>query len=337
MTDVSLLEAIPGPREVSSPRSSLNRAAVLWRDLRRYLNYFFQRRGFTTAMQPPLVSDLVIRAAKTIRGRDRPPAIMVHGIMPRSGTVYLGQLLRLHPEIHAYPHQLWELPALMQSPRVMGLAKGFLLEYKPNLGRMAEGDFLPLFGASLLAYLYEDSPPSSRLLVKSPSVQYITHFYSMFPHEYLVLLVRDGRDVVHSTLRTWPKLTFLQACLRWRRSADAVLSAKDAFQGSREDQYFFARFEEAISDPSKFVRALCRHSGLDADRFPFDQIDSIKVIGSSKLTIPGETVEWRWLPKPKGFQPTGHWQKWPSTRKLMFKAVAGRQLMDLGYGDNLDW
>jgi hypothetical protein len=262
---------------------------------------------------------------------------MVHGIMPRSGTVYLGQLLRLHPEIYAYPHELWELPALMQSARVMSLAKDFLLEYKPNVGKMAEGDFLPLFGASLLAYLYEGSPASSRLLVKTPSVQYITHFYSMFPHECLVLLVRDGRDVVHSTLRTWPRLTFLQACLRWRRSADAVLRAKAAFQRSRKDQYFLARFEEAVSDPSKFVRALCRHTGLDAGKFPFDQIDKVKVIGSSKLTKPGEAVEWQWLAKPKGFQPTGHWHQWSTARKVMFRAVAGRQLMNLGYGDNLDW
>ena len=36
----------------------------------------------------------------------------------------------------------------------------------------------------------------------------IQQFYDVFPHEQLLVLVRDGRDLLQSTLKTWPQLRF---------------------------------------------------------------------------------------------------------------------------------
>jgi hypothetical protein len=45
----------------------------------------------------------------------------------------------------------------------------------------------------------------------------------MFPEEHLLVLTRDGRDVVHSTVKTWPQILFPFACRRYRRSAEMDL------------------------------------------------------------------------------------------------------------------
>ncbi len=322
---------------MTSSSSNIERSTLLARDVRKYIGYFLESKGFTRDLEPPDVSEVAVRAARSIRGIDGPPAIFLHGIMPRSGTVYLGQLLRLHPDIHAYPHQLWELPTVTLSPELIRLGKRFLLEYKPNIGRVGEGDFLPIFGAALLGFLREGAPADRRVLAKFPSVQYITHFFSMFPHEKVVLLVRDGRDVVHSTLRTWPKLNFVQVCLRWRRSAQAVLKAIDLFEECHPSDYLLTRFEDVVANPANFVKGFCAHFSLDPDGFPYEDIGDIKVIGSSKLTDPGEDVTWRWVPKPDGFKPTAYWRDWPRSRKMLFKLIAGRPLIDLGYCEDLDW
>jgi hypothetical protein len=242
--------------------------------------------------------------------------------------------LRRHPDLFAYPHQLWEVPTLQLTGGVHRLQRDFLLGYKPNSGKLGEEDFVALFGGAMMAYLHEPAPPGQRLLVKMPSVQYLSHFFTMFPHENLLILTRDGRDLVHSTLRTWPRLNFVQVCLRWDRSAKAVLAAMKQLSETRCGGYWMVRYEDALHDPDAFIREACRRFDLDVECYPFEKIDSIKVIGSSKLE---KNVGWRFIKKPKNFAPVGYWKQWSALRKMIFKSIAGRSLMELGYCEDLSW
>jgi protein-tyrosine sulfotransferase len=281
--------------------------------------------------------EVALQAAKAARGAEREPAIFIQGIMPRSGTVYVGELLRRHPDLYAFPYQLWEIPALQMTEEVIRLQKKFLQAYKPNRDKLGEYDFLPLFGASLLAYLYQPIPPGQRLLTKMPSVQYLSHFFSMFPHENLLILVRDGRDLVHSTLRTWPHLNFIQVCLRWNRSAQAVLNTCNYLAAQQARGYWLARYEAALSDPESFVHEACLQLGLDEERYPYEEIKNVRVIGSSKLESQQQKVTWKHLKKPDNFRPTEYWKKWSALKKAIFKLIAGRSLMELGYCEDLTW
>lgn len=306
----------------------------LLNDFKKYLAYFFETKGFTPNGYPHPLSPLALEAAKQARGADYGPAIMIHGIMPRSGTVYAGELLRRHPDLYAFPHQLWELPALQLTEDARRLQESFLQGYELNRGKLCEEDFLALFGAALLAYLHQPLPPGQRLLTKMPGVQYLDHFFSMFPYENLLILVRDGRDLVHSTLRTWPRLNFVQVCLRWNRSARMVLQTASCLAQTRCHGYWLARYEDALNDAESFVREACHRFDLDAERYPFEQIESIKVIGSSKLE---KKVTWRFIKRPENFSPGGYWKQWPAARKVIFKSIAGRSLVELGYCQDLNW
>ena len=78
-------------------------------------------KGF---LQPPSepISSVMFEACKTLRG-DHPPALIIHGVLPRSGTVYVGELLRAHPNLHPYPNQIWEMPLLRATPEIQNLQK----------------------------------------------------------------------------------------------------------------------------------------------------------------------------------------------------------------------
>jgi protein-tyrosine sulfotransferase len=313
----------------------LNRPGNFLNDSKKYFDYFFETRGFISNSQITC-TDQAILAAKLARGVDRGPVIFIHGIMPRSGTVYVGELLRRHPDLHAYPHQLWEFPALQLAGEIPDLQKKFFLGYKLNKNKLGENDFLPLFGASLIAYLHESTPPHQRVLVKMPSVQYLDRFFSMFPHENLLILLRDGRDLVHSTLRTWPHLNFVQVCLRWNRSARMVLSTLAQLNSSKRKGFWLAKYENVLSEPENFIKQACRSLCLDENRYPFELIQEIRVIGSSKLEN-RDKVTWRHLKKPKDFKPVEYWRKWPTTRKLIYKVIAGKSTIELGYCKDLRW
>lgn len=305
-------------------------------DVRKYFDYFFERRGFTVDTEAGSVSDMAREAVVYARGRERGPALLLHGIMPRCGSVYVGELLRKHPDLYAYPHHLWEIPALQLTPELHRLQRAFVNAYRMNRGSLEDNDFHALFGGALMALIHSATPPEQRAMVKMPSVQYLNHFSSMFPNEHLLVLVRDGRDVVASTLRTWRHLNFVQVCLRWNRSARIVLENCSIMGSARRTGYMLCRFEDAISDPEGFLRATLPCFDLDPERYPYEMIGEIPVIGSSQLAA--GTVSWRtFIKAPKGFRPRGYWREWSTLKKLIFKAIAGRSLVALGYSEDLSW
>jgi len=253
--------------------------------------------------------------------------------MKRSGTVFVGELLHRHPEIAYYPNKIWEIPFLTQTGRINKMQENFFFEYNQNRDKMGQHDFLPLFGSAFLAYLYGYIPENQRMLLKMPGVQYLHDFYNLFPKENLLLLVRDGRDVVASTVKTWPQIRFVDACRRWDRSAKVVKE----FHGNQDGRsgYLFARFEDAVKDPKPFLEEAFAAFDLDPDLYPYDHLGNIPVIGSS--TTIKKDGSWTWTNKPKGFKPVGRWQKWSGWRKRQFKRIAGQSLIDLGYCQDLNW
>jgi protein-tyrosine sulfotransferase len=334
-------ERMPPPtKPVSIPApASLTEDGHRWGDglyaARKYWNYFFETEGFAPAQTAHQISPGVMEAARLARGAGRAPGIFVHGIMPRSGTVYLGELLRLHPHLVRHPHQLWEFPALQLSADLQRLQAKFLRMYKPNRSRVQADDFLALFGAAMMAWLHEPVPADRRVLIKMPSVQYLDRFFTMFPYEDLMILLRDGRDLVHSTLKTWRYLSFIQVCLRWDRSARMILGLRRApgFDGQR---YWLAKYEDALFEPEVFVREACSRFNLDPLAYPYEKIQHIRVVGSSKLAE-RPNFKWSYQRRPENFRPVEYWKRWSPLRKLVFKSIAGRSLIELGYCTDNNW
>jgi hypothetical protein len=158
----------------------------LWDDVRKYLSYVFDRRSFAPSFDQWPLSHRALQAAQAIRGRDRPPTIIVHGIMPRAGTVHAGELLRLHPDVVAYPGEIWEAPLLQLTGDVQDLQETFLWAHRHNVGKLGDGDFLAMFGSAFLAYLSGSVPAGKRVLLKVPGVHYLSQFFTMFPFEHLL-------------------------------------------------------------------------------------------------------------------------------------------------------
>lgn len=331
-----------GTEKATKLTSSMKQASYRtpMRRLRRKLSRMLgaaklNERGFFTEPEPGAVSKEAEQVAGRIRGSTRGAAIFIHGVMPRSGTVYTGEILRLHPGLHAYPNELWEIPFLELTGDILEVQKRFFRAYPQNTGKMGDNDFLPLFGASLMAYLHGFVPDEKRVLVKIPDVQYLSYFHAVFPNEHLLLLLRDGRDVVNSTIRTWPGMDFSEVCRKWALSAKAMLRFQHETM-EKDTGVWLTKYEEVVRDPEGFARKACEKFALDSDAFPFEKIREISVRGSSAIKDAGK-VTWDASRKPRDFNPVGRWQGWPERQKQVFKKIAGEALVETGYCDNLDW
>jgi protein-tyrosine sulfotransferase len=282
----------------------------------------------------------LLNIAADIRGADGPPAIFIHGVLPRSGTNFLADALALHPEIHIHPGRLWEFPLLYVAPGAAALQQEFLFMFSRNRDVMGRYDFLAYLASGWLASLQKQAG-AQRMLFKSPHVQSINLFRHVFPNDVLFLCLRDGRDIIQSstqTFRCWRPggKSFSEVAREWRHATEAILT----FEPGGENAYPRARvvrYEDLVQQPEATMRAVLDHAGLNPCAYNFAALARLPVRGSSAIRVADDR---RWAPhdKPANFQPVGRWKAtWSRADKGRFKAIAGRTLIEAGYAADMCW
>lgn len=293
-----------------------------------------ERDRYNLELPSEELSTNLLAAVKQVRGPGRPPAIIVHGVMPRSGTVYCGELVRLHSDIVAYPYELWEVPLLQATREIDGLHSAFVRGYRSNADRLGNAEFMAIIGAAFIGYLYAALPAGKRLLIKVPRAAYLGNFATMFPMEDSLFLMRDGRNLTQSTLKTWPDKSFEATAKSWNDATRLMLKVLSMYKGDRVCKMY--RYEELAADPSGFAQSLCENFDLDPDLYPFEKVQSLPTRGASSTSQAGQ-VDWSPKEKPRGFKSSEHWKNWGESKRERFKIIAGSTLIESGYEKNSDW
>jgi protein-tyrosine sulfotransferase len=277
--------------------------------------------------------------AAAVRGQTYRPAIFVHGVMPRSGTNYIADLIQLHGSIAPYPHRLWEFPLLYNVEAISAVETDFLRTYKPNAEVVAPLELLACLASGFLCYLQHLAGPKKTILLKVPHAEYLYLFHAVFPRDHCILVMRDGRDAVASHLNTfgpWPlKPGISELAAKWARSVRAVMAYSDC-RADAPGNALVIRYEDANSDPERAVREMLRVADLSEDQYDFQRIGDLPVRGSSTMPNP-DGVSWDPKKKPKDFQPLGRWRNWSPGKKRRFKRVAGKALVAAGYATDDSW
>ncbi len=166
------------------------------------------------------------------------------------------------------------------------------------------------------------------MLTKTPSVKGLAHFMSWFPESHAVVLVRDGRDVVESAVRTFG-WSYERAMAVWVEGAEAVrtFETDPRLRGAR---YVRVRYEDLLSDPALTVRGLLEAVDADPEVYDFAALEQLPVRGSSVETGGRPTVHWDPVPRPPDFA-RGRWGHWDRRRRLRFDWLAGDLLDHFGY------
>lgn len=279
---------------------------------------------YNIELSPELLEHL-----KTLHAQ-RPASIFIHGIQQRSGTNFVGDLLNLHPDIHGFPAKTWEIPLLQKVHRLVDFQDHYIERFQRNAQFIGKIDFVPLMAESLVEYLATQAPEHKTLLFKDPSVRHIALFHKAFPLDNLVLVVRDGRDVISSRLRTWPHIDFQDAVHEWDIAAQSVLTFLERHQQS--DKVLFERYEEIAQAPEAFATRALDKFGLDKDHYPFDAVASMPLKGSSRVRGNNADVHWKEEAKPADFKASGNWCHWSQRQIRYFNKIAGDSSEALGYG-----
>lgn len=275
--------------------------------------------------------------------------LLIHGIGQRSGTNYLARILRCHADVSPSPRQIWESPHLNHSDLLVEYANR--MAGAPRVEALDPDDLLAHLGDAVLTCAAAGLPPERRLMMKNPSVEKIDRFFRLFPRSFLILLVRDGRDVAASALRTtfatpmefrwrypgtW-RFAFRdplgELARRWRDSSREIRSLLESVAGTeRETRVHAVRFEDLVRDGAGEVRRLLEFAGLPGDRFDWDRFEELGVRGSSFVNRAEENLDWSGSEEAdERFDPVGRWRSWSEKERSRYESVAGGELERWGY------
>lgn len=277
-----------------------------------------------------------------------PDAVFVLGIEMRCGTNYLWQLLRLHPQCHVGSvgeDYLMEYSELMEK-YADRLYRKWTPEWRKRMGG-SSGLLLENIGNCLLAfikrpyYLYPGEKASDPqesldsdflnkiLLTKTPSVKNLNLFFSLFPNSRLLVLVRDGRSVVESGIRSFD-WKFEDAVRRWNKAANEIIRFIENDK-DKTGRFRLVRYEDLVMEPANELKNIFAFLGLDHGQYDFDAAINLHVYGSSDIKQDGHKIHWKKSEKTKSFSPLRRWDKWDKKKHERYNWLAGEAQQKLGY------
>jgi protein-tyrosine sulfotransferase len=261
--------------------------------------------------------------------------------MQRCGTNHLADIIMLHPD--------FQLPRILQEDFMFEHAQ-LLEQYTEKLYQRwkrlgwidnpeeCRDSMRTFLGAGMMSYVRTQVDGDRRLLLKTPDSTNIDRVLAFVPDLKLLILIRDGRDVVESAARKWPKQSYGYWMARWAMSSRAVLNfVKGKDRADQGKSWELIRYEDLVRDPEGTAREILRFIGLDESRFQWNKLNCLPVRGSSGIYDEQGKVSRQAVDKPSDFSPIGRWRNWSRWRKRRFKKVAGRELIELGYEADGAW
>lgn len=272
-------------------------------------------------------------ARRASLGPNTAPPVLVLGVMPRSGTNFLRDVLAEHPDLHPDPGRLYEFPLLHAADSAGAFMEDFIAMFPRNEEVLGKWDALAMLAGAWMRELQIEAG-ERRILLKCPHVQNVDLAPVIFPDAKIIICVRDGRDVAESTLKTFKRRSLARKTLgqlahEWALGTEAALTFQPNGANANPN-VLVVKYEEVVEDPSAVLPAVLDFADLNQERFPFEKIKSLPVRGSSR-SEKSDVDKWQPEEKTKNFTPVGRWKDWSGSQKNAFFKVAGRALVEAGY------
>lgn len=276
--------------------------------------------------------------------------IFILGVRGRSGTHFLFDLISLHPD--CTQSVISEDYFINQAGLLIKCANDIYNNWPRNWRvRITPPDSLyRCLGDSLVSFLNlqlnrkalaetsaadfesDDLPKLSlkRLVTKSPSVdENLPHFFNLFPRACLLIIVRDGRAVVESLVKSFD-CSYEVEIHRWAKAVRILLQFEKEIKNTNH-KCLIVKYEDIYNKTEKELRRIFSFLGLDSDSYDFKATVNLPVRGSSELRAQGKKMHWRPVEKAQDFNPIMRWRHWDRALHERFNWIAGDCLEQFGY------
>lgn len=270
--------------------------------------------------------------------------IFVLGLLQRSGTNYLNNLLLLHPDVQP-PGMIWEdfhvahadLLARYARDTAQHWPESWAAKLQAELGN---GALLQHLGAGLIAFMEKQNriwsdrnpqPPSPNpvsLISATPSVANLSLFFDLFPQAAPVIVIRDGPSLIESGVRSFG-WDYEEAMRMWARSARGIIDFRD--DTKNHGRFFLVRFDDLYSRNRQLMGEILDFLELNRNSYDFERAENLAVMGSSEVAQREGKVHWKAEKKRADFNPLQRASAWGPKLKSRFAWIAAKESEALGY------
>lgn len=261
-----------------------------------------------------------------IKGKSKLPLIIIGGY-PRSGTTLLEVLMEQHPKI-ANPKREVNIFEDIKTKEI--LKEGFEFEVHEISGFKKFKKNTVEYSDKILRY-YLKKKKAKKILLKQPKhIFLIEEIFKHFPDSKFIHIVRDGRDATMSQRyyllpkgkKEWP---YDWCCRQW------VVCINKGEKFRKNEGYIEIKYENLLKEPYKVMKKIFEF--LDLNPVPKKRLlNFYKNIKNERYpTHPNLRSPINKNIKGKGLK------KMSSEDKKIFKKIAGRTLIELGYEKNNNW
>lgn len=240
-------------------------------------------------------------------------------MLQRSGTHFLFGLLQRHPDV--VEREPYEDDLLGH----VELLDAYAASVCPPWGKRIPPGLLGHIGDGIVSWL-AGGMEGMRVVAKFPGLANAARAHDLFPEARVLLLIRDGRSVVESAVRSWGA-TYAYETFKWRAAARQAIVLRERLG----DRVRIVRYEDLLTGLAEEMRAVLHFCELDPERYDFASAQALPLYGSS-TTLGGQPwVHHTPVERPADFGGLARWETWDERRHSRFDAAAGEELEALGY------
>lgn len=271
--------------------------------------------------------------------------IFILGILQRSGTNYLNNLLLLHPDVQS-PGLVWEDFFLAHSDLLATYRESVERRWPPQWAEAISTELGPqallhYIGNGLIDFMQAQyrnrqvrrvdpftAPAPVSLVTATPSVRNLPLFFDLFPNAAPIIIVRDGRAVVESGVRSFG-WNYDEAMRMWSNGARRIqhFCEHPAHQG----RFLLVRYEDIYTHTRETMSTILDFLQLDRSRFDFDAAENLGIMGSSELMSSEGRVHWKSIDKSADFNPLARASQWGPALNSRFAWIADKNMTELRY------
>lgn len=261
---------------------------------------------------------------------------MLLGVMPRSGTNFFVNQLRLHPSCKT-PGPVWEDFLISKSGLLNRYIKEVAKSWDSYWFRHSDEDYSKklkkAIGSGLEQFLLEQlskegASENDVLISKTPTVKGLNNFAQYFEGVKVILVVRNGASVVESGKKSFD-WNFEKAAYDWRNNIRLI----NNFTQFNPGLGLVVKYEDLCTNVESTVADILNYLELSLDEFPFEEAKNLPVSGSSELKKNTGEIHWTPLEKSENFKPLERHLHWSSWKKSVFDFIAGEEMALLGYAE----
>ncbi len=257
---------------------------------------------------------------------NKPKPIFIIGIAGRSGTHFIKQLLRKHPQISN--NILKREAHFISEINFLDLYVKNVTYYWQKNQKQHENKIKNLLKINLangiLNFLPKDND-KKYFVINTPYTDNLKYFPYYFKNHKLIIITRNAKDLVESGVRSkfWSYEEGLQL---WNRSAKRILNLKKNYSN-----FIIIKYEDLFTNPQKELIKIFDYLNLKSQNFPFKDIEKTPVQGSSDAKNNNKNWEYKNIEKPKNFKPLSRAENWSFIRNWRFDWKCGKNANKLNY------